>query len=102
MPVRRGPLFLSAALSLALAKSASADEPTKQEMRRVQTRALKICSERASSRMRARNSRCAPQKACPAVVREDCAERLRALDQVLPSVVFTLVVSPKNASESST
>jgi hypothetical protein len=98
MPVRRGPLVFSAALSLALAKLASANEPTKQECVSANENAQDLQRAGKLKDARAQFAMCTA-KACPAVVREDCAERLRALDKVLPSVVFTLVVSPKNASK---
>jgi hypothetical protein len=91
MPLRRGAAALAVPICLALAGStAAANEPTKQE--------CVAANETAQDLLRAGRLRDAREqlamctaKACPGAVRDDCAERLRAVDRRLPSVVFTPV-----------
>ena len=97
MPLTRGGIFLACSLGLALdASAAHANEPTKQECVAANESAQDL--QRAGKLRDARGQliMCAA-KACPGAVREDCAERLRAVDQALPSVIFRLVVPPRSA-----
>ena len=93
MPLRRGAIRLVVPFWVVLAGStAAANEPTKQE--------CVTANENAQDLLRAGKLRDAREqlvmctaKACPGAVRDDCAERLRAVDQKLPLVVFTPLAS---------
>ncbi len=97
MPLRSVGLFLLANLGVAIVESiAFANEPTKQECVAANESAQDLQRAGKLRDARAQLVMCTA-RACPGAVRDDCADRLRAVDQALPTVVFTLVL-PKNAA----
>jgi hypothetical protein len=88
MPLREGAVSLAIALGLAAAApAAAANEPTKQE--------CVAANESAQDLQRTGKLRDAREQlvmcmasGCPRAVREDCADRLRAVDDATPTVVF--------------
>jgi hypothetical protein len=88
--VSRGGLSFAAATLAAgvvLAGRAAANEPTKQECVVSNETAQDLQRSGKLVQARAQLQRCAAS-ACPGAVRADCAERLRAVSQALPTVVF--------------
>ena len=92
MPLKLRPLALATCLAAGVAglgrtKVAEAAEPTKQECVAANENAQDL---RRAGKLRDARTQLAVCTAgsCPAAVREDCARRLREVENALPSVVF--------------
>jgi hypothetical protein len=95
MPLRDKVLLSAILLCVTFPVPASAtDEPTKQECVAANESAQDLT--RAGKLRDAREELIAcSARACPRAVRDDCAERLAAIEHAIPKVTFTLVV-PKS------
>jgi hypothetical protein len=94
VPLSRVGLTSAIALALLFARSsAAADEPTKQACVEANESAQDL--QRASKLVEAREQlRTCAERACPRAVRQDCTERLVAIERALP----TVVLAPKDGA----
>ncbi|HEX4445702.1 MAG TPA: hypothetical protein VH044_03170, partial [Polyangiaceae bacterium] len=91
MPLRWGLAFAFApglATVLLASATAAADDPTKEECVAANESAQDLQAAGKLVSARAQLLTCAA-KACPRVVRQDCSDRLRSVEKVLPTIVLT-------------
>lgn len=87
-PMKTSTMLVTGCLLLLSARAARADDPTKQQCVDADTQAQSLRSEGKLSQTREQLQVCA-NAACPAVVRDDCAQRIDEINRVQPTVVFT-------------
>ena len=85
----RAVTVLTSALTIAVftASTARADDPSKRECIDANAQA-QVQQKEGKLRAAQTSLRLCTSSSCPAIVRDDCAQRLDALERVLPSLVF--------------